>query len=495
MAKVPSLHDFPSQSAWPNIEFITLTYPSHCCQYKDAIQEPVTLTLNESLPSISINERRSLSAQKICSLNDGIVIITPILATPLPGVERSTPAPQLVSCSPQPDVFNSCQDIMGWWPLRIAVWIVIILNICGNLAVIVSFVSAYRRFNAVRLLLTNMAFADLCMGLYLFTIAVADAATFNEYVNHAVEWKTGGGCAFAGFLTVFASELSLYTLVTITVERLYRLHYAMYAKRINMKQASVVVLIGWIFATLMALLPLVGVSDYTVSAICLPFDIEGGGLGYVTFLLIINGLAFLLILLAYVYLFYSVTGGQFQSRKQEASVFRRMAILVTVDFLCWCPIIIIGLVAAHGGVPISLGAAKVIMVFIYPLNACANPFLYAIFTRQFKRDFFEFWFVRCGLFEAQYRKVLARSQPSVRRGTQTSRIGSSESRRGKRVRRPDRPSQWSMGTNLSLAPMSSKIDSEHSGTDVFDNSNHHDNDGDHEKKRKVNFTDVGHADV
>lgn len=30
--------------------------------------------------------------------------------------------------------------------------------------------------------------------------------------------------------------------------------------------------------------------------------------------------------------------------------------------------------------------SKILLVFFYPLNACCNPYLYAILTKQYRRD-------------------------------------------------------------------------------------------------------------
>ena len=35
---------------------------------------------------------------------------------------------------------------------------------------------------------------------------------------------------------------------------------------------------------------------------------------------------------------------------------------------------------------VSLHTAKILTVFVLPVNSCANPFLYTIFTKQFKKD-------------------------------------------------------------------------------------------------------------
>lgn len=75
---------------------------------------------------------------------------------------------------------------------------------------------------------------------------------------------TGSGCKAAGFLTVFASHLSVFTLVIITVERWFAITNAINLnKRIKLKLASVIMICGWIYSILMSALPLNGVSNYS----------------------------------------------------------------------------------------------------------------------------------------------------------------------------------------------------------------------------------------
>ena len=59
---------------------------------------------------------------------------------------------------------------------------------------------------------------------------------------------------------------------------------------------------------------------------------------------------------------------------------------VFTDFICWFPIAFFATSAACGLHLISLEGAKVFTVFVLPLNSCCNPFLYAILTKQFKKD-------------------------------------------------------------------------------------------------------------
>lgn len=68
----------------------------------------------------------------------------------------------------------------------------------------------------------------------------------------------------AGFLTVFASELSIFTLTVITSERWYTITYAIHLnKRLKLSTAGKIMAVGWIYAVAMAALPLMGISGYS----------------------------------------------------------------------------------------------------------------------------------------------------------------------------------------------------------------------------------------
>jgi hypothetical protein len=74
----------------------------------------------------------------------------------------------------------------------------------------------------------------------------------------------GAGCQVAGFLTVFASELSIFTLTVITSERWYTITYAIHLnKRLKLSTAGKIMAVGWIYAVVMAALPLMGISGYS----------------------------------------------------------------------------------------------------------------------------------------------------------------------------------------------------------------------------------------
>ena len=100
----------------------------------------------------------------------------------------------------------------------------------------------------------------------------------------------------AGFIAVLSSELSVYVLVVITLERIYVYKRAMVAAKMHMCNAILIILFGWVFAGICAALPLAGYNNYNTVAICLPFDAESvEGRYYIAIVMGINLLAFLIV--------------------------------------------------------------------------------------------------------------------------------------------------------------------------------------------------------
>lgn len=64
-------------------------------------------------------------------------------------------------------------------------------------------------------------------------------------------------------LQVFATELSVFTLTAITLERWHTITHALRLDRkLRLRHACIVMTAGWIFSSLAALLPTLGVSSY-----------------------------------------------------------------------------------------------------------------------------------------------------------------------------------------------------------------------------------------
>ena len=62
-------------------------------------------------------------------------------------------------------------------------------------------------------------------------LAVLDASTLGEFRKHAIAWQLSISCEFAGFFGVLSSELSVFTLAVITLERNYAITHAMHLNK------------------------------------------------------------------------------------------------------------------------------------------------------------------------------------------------------------------------------------------------------------------------
>ena len=303
-----------------------------------------------------------------------------------------------VSCLPYPNEFTPCENILADWYLRIPEWIMFITSFAGNILVLLVIYGSPLKFTITKFLICNLAVADLCMGFYLGTIATIDAVFADNYANFAISWQLSIGCKLAGFVAVFSTELSVYTLLMITIERYMVVTNALYYKRhLKLRGAIMAMLIGWIFALTIAILPILNINSYSKTSICLPSDVESlSGKLYMAIVLTLNGVATVLVLSCYIKILYvvhssSVVITRNTVKRTDIIVARRMSILIFVDFLCWAPIAVVGLAAAFGYKLISISGAKFLMVFIFPLNSCMNPFLYTFFSKSFHKDFKAYW--------------------------------------------------------------------------------------------------------
>ena len=86
------------------------------------------------------------------------------------------------------------------------------------------------------------------------------------------------------------------------------------------------------------------------------------------------------------------------SQTIDIQVAKRMSMIIFSNFLCWLPISFAGVMAMYSKIEFNVGVGKFLLVFIFPLNACTNPFLYAIFTKVFRGDTLAL-LSSCGLFK------------------------------------------------------------------------------------------------
>uniref|UniRef100_A0A0N5AX70 G_PROTEIN_RECEP_F1_2 domain-containing protein n=1 Tax=Syphacia muris TaxID=451379 RepID=A0A0N5AX70_9BILA len=294
-----------------------------------------------------------------------------------------------IQCSPLPDALNPCENVVGYQPLRYAIWFIWILAILGNIGVwIVLITLNQKRMRVHYFFMANLSTADLLTGVYLGLLAIEDVRTSNEYYNYAVEWQTGIGCQIAGFISVFASELSILSMFLIAFEMWYNVRYAFYGRRFKEYVAYIAMIFAYSFSLLVASLPLFGVSSYGGTSVCLPLTINTvTDKVFLIFGLVFNLFAFLSMVFCYASIVKMLLNPDQPSRPEDNAVIAKMALLIFTDMLCWFPTLFFGLTASLNVPLISISVAKIFLVFFYPINAFANPFLYVFFTKVVQNRF------------------------------------------------------------------------------------------------------------
>ncbi|XP_065655267.1 follicle-stimulating hormone receptor [Hydra vulgaris] len=429
--KVPSLFTIPDPENFKKLKKIFVTYSMHCCAFKIEREIP-KLNNTKPCPTESLQEpngktKRSQEKNKTAfnnqiggnsSFGDMLNMFGDIydafntepqnysLCSGLGELVGGKPFDThiKIECTPEPDAFNPCQDVMGSNELRGFSWIIGICAIIGNVFQLVILFYSRQELTVYKLLMYNLGVSNLLMGIYLIVLCCVDAYTFGKYYNYVQSWQFKGGCQVFGFLALFATSLSVCSLVLITFERYLLIIFALSVEnQMKLRHAKVGVIFSWVYSFLIASLPVANtVSSYSKTAICLPMDTATAvAEGYLVWLLLVYVLAFLFIVVCYVRIYYSINDvrpGVPNSQNIDIKVAKRMAMIIFSNFFCWLPISIVGLIAMYGGKMLDVRVAKFLIVFIFPLNACTNPFLYAIFTKVFRADTIRI-LNSCGLFK------------------------------------------------------------------------------------------------
>ncbi len=296
-----------------------------------------------------------------------------------------------LNCSPGPNELSPCANLIDPWPLRLVVWFLWIVALLGNGAVLFISIATKEKLEVYQFLICCLAFANFCMGVYLAFLSAVDIRTYGEvsFYQSALYWQNGPGCKAAGFIAVFASELSVFILVLLTLERVHTIRYTFNTnEKGKMNVAITFSVIAVLLSAMLASLPLVGINSYSKVSVCLPYVTEKWtDKAYIGVLLSIHLVGFLIILFSYVYIFRNICKSPAaQQKKKEISMAAlKITILIITAFVCWIPLVVIGYLALGDIKAVNTAQAKYLIVLVYPLNACLNPFIYALFTRQFRQ--------------------------------------------------------------------------------------------------------------
>ena len=266
------------------------------------------------------------------------------------------------------------------------------------------------------MLIANLAISDLLMGVYMIILACADLYFGDSYFVYSDAWRTGRVCRLTGFLSLLSSEASVLLLTLISIDRFCSVIFPFSKARLNPKSAKIILGFIWFITFILSLVPVLLAgpdSDfYDLSDVCIGLPLITRPAGYtfessgpaserktfklpipdkskpawyfsIAIFLGLNLFCFLTILVCYVAVFIGlkISASRVKrkgSKDEELKLAVKMAIIVGTDFLCWVPVILMGILSQTGAIEIPLVMYTWSVVFILPINSSLNPYLYTI---------------------------------------------------------------------------------------------------------------------
>ncbi|CAH1777235.1 unnamed protein product [Owenia fusiformis] len=314
-------------------------------------------------------------------------------------------APKVPKCDPQPDYLSSCMDLIKSDMLRIALWVVGLLILLGNITVMgLRARQTSESSNINRIMVINLSISDFLMGAYIVIIAAMDIRFRGKYAENQSEWVNGRICMIAGFVVSLSSQMSVFTLVTMTFDRFSRVVFPFkHSLHLTKRTACTILASGWILCVSLSGLPLLPLTYfgshafYSQYGFCLPlvlvnFHFQGWEYSFALFN-VATFVGFLLVAACYLAMYCSTVLRHRSTRTshtgpdiRDMKMARKMLWIVVTDFCCWVPIAILGFLALCD---ITLPGDKFayVSIFVLPINSAINPMIYTFSTIPWRKMF------------------------------------------------------------------------------------------------------------
>lgn len=276
---------------------------------------------------------------------------------------------------------------MGNWLIRIGVWTIAVLALTCNALVTSTVFGAPLHLSSVKLLIGLTAVVNMLTGACSAVLAGVDAVTFGSFARHGAQWEQGVGCQVVGFLSVFASESSVFLLTLAALERGFSVKCsAKFERKAPFSSLKAAILLCAVLALALASAPLLGGREYSTSPLCLPLPFgEPGSTGYVVALVLLNSFCFLVMTVAYTRLYCGLERGG-RGSAWDCCMVRHVALMLFTNCVLHCPVAFLSLSSLLNLTFVSPAVPRVILLVVAPLPACLNPLLYILFNPHFQED-------------------------------------------------------------------------------------------------------------
>ena len=182
------------------------------------------------------------------------------------------------------DLSDECNEncgkrILGKWALQISCWFMGIFAMGFNFFTVANGCKKFTdskngKILMTRILVSLIGCGDFLMGTYLVGISIYDSFIFgNDFCKHQINWFTGLGCAALGIISTVGSQLSLFSMTILSIDRMAGITSTRISPPTRVEKRTILkaslLTIGTVTASLaVALIPLApSLEDYFVQGI------------------------------------------------------------------------------------------------------------------------------------------------------------------------------------------------------------------------------------
>ena len=297
--------------------------------------------------------------------------------------------------SPQDEV-SSCRNLLRSKSHRAFIWVFCIFSVSGNAGILIyRFIHPHgsQSNSGYSIFVNSLNLSDCLMGVYLAIIGTADRFYDGQYLWYDHIWKSSTMCKIAGYFCFVSSEVSVFMISILTIDRITALHVACKRFRFTDRSAMMTSGLAWLCGLSVAAVPLLTVFShrrvYGHTSICIPLSSQTGQVSLFGVSALFKFVLFLFIGMVQTSIFWSMKSKSIHILSSTSALLdlvlaRRLFTVIVSDCLCWIPIGLLGLMEYSGlHVPSEVNVAMAIAVL--PLNSAVNPFLYAFNTLKEQR--------------------------------------------------------------------------------------------------------------
>ena len=319
--------------------------------------------------------------------------------------------------------YLTCDRLLSDRVLMVMMWLIGLNALFGNM-----FVLMWRKKNTKiakfqDMLLSNLALSDFLMGVYMIILGSADMYFNDRFPLKAETWRSGVTCRIAGAISIISSEASVFFVTLISIDRFFGIKYPMSTRKLGKRLTVAFTLTTWIVSVALGVvpsvlaagekyfkfydnshvcigLPLALTESYTTITTTEKLDFEGAYIFWDSFsteyeglitgmffssalFLGLNCVCYLVILVCYIFIVSSVQksskhSGRTVEMAEQIKLTTKVTAIVGTDFLCWFPIIVLGILVQTRVLTLPPAVYAWAVTFVLPINSGINPYLYTI---------------------------------------------------------------------------------------------------------------------